>query len=110
MEIKHEKIFIVITIVLIVLGVLYWYWAELIPRSMRPVTTLPGGGPAHEDMTAKQLQELEALRVQLPASTKTPDQQFKELDALRKQSGSKSLSEAEISKQLEELEKLRMSK
>ena len=108
MEIKHEKIFIVITIVLIVLGVLYWYWTELIPRGMRPVVTLPGSA-VQEDMTAKQLQELEALRAQLPSSSKTQAEQQRELDTLRKQSGLSLPTESDIARQLEELEKLRNS-
>ena len=101
---------IVLEIIIIVLGVLYWYWAELIPSSMRPIAPTPGGGPAGEDMITKQLQELDALRAQLPVSTKTPEEQQKELSALYKKSGLKPPSEADIARQLEELEKLRMSK
>lgn len=108
MEIRHEKIFIVITIVLIALGVLYWYWTELVPGSRGP-TVIPSGTAVQEDMITKQLQELDALRAQLPQSGKTPEEQVKELNAIYKKSGLKPPSEAEISRQLEELEKLRGS-
>ncbi len=69
--------------------------------------TPSGIRPIGKDMIAKQLQELEALRAQLPQSGKTPEEQQKELDALYKKSGLKPPSEAEISRQLEELERLR---
>ena len=104
---KQKNGVIVLSISLIVLGVLYWYWAELIPRSMGPAVTPRVSGPAGEDITAKQLQELEALWSRFPVSMKTGEEQQKELDALYKKSGLKPPSEAEISRQLDELERLR---
>ncbi len=109
MDMKQEKNFIIITIILIVLGVLYWYWTELIPRSKGPTVTPPGTA-VQGDMTTKQLQELDALRAQLPSSSKTSAEQERELDTLRKQSGLSAPTQADIARQLKELEQLRMSK
>lgn len=110
MDMQQKNGVIVLSIIIIVLGVLYWYWTELIPRVRGPIAAPPGGGPVGEDIIAKQLQELEALRAQLPQSGKTPEEQLKELDALLKESGVAPPTEADIARQLEELEKLRKSK
>ena len=110
MEMRQKTGVIVLAIVLIVLGVLYWYWTELLPRSRGPVVIPPGGGPAGEDMIAKQLQELDSLRNQLaPQGSGDPKSQLKELDALYKKSGVSPPSESDIARQLQELEELRKS-
>lgn len=98
-----------LTITIIVLGVLYWYWTELIPRSMRSTAVPQGGGPAGENTIAKQLQELDALRAQFPSSSKTQADERRELDTLRKQLSLPAPTEADTARQLKELEQLRMS-
>lgn len=103
---KPKNMIILGVLVLVLIGLVYYFVARNRPESPEPTPT----SLTEEQRIQKQLAELDALRNQQgyqPMTEAQVNQQLKELDALRKKQGYKPLTEEQISKQLEELNKLK---